>query len=335
LQLIVYRILLANRLEEIALLARAVVAFSFLFACLSLQAQPYPGKPIRLVVPFPPGGGTDVVARTVAPKMAEVLGQTIIVDNRAGAGGNIGAAEVAKAAPDGYTMLLAASTVAVNATLMPNLPFDPLKDFAPVVLLLENQSLLLVHPSSPASNVREFIALAKQKRTTYASSGNGSGAHLAGELFKMMAGVDLVHVPYKGAAPAMNDLIGGHVDSIIIDMSVAMPQVQGGRVKALAIGSAKRFESLPEVPTIAEAGVPGYEIAGLMGFVVPANTPREAIEKLNRAANVALGTPGVRKRLTDLALIPLGGPPERMDDRLRADIEKYGRVVRAAKMKVE
>jgi tripartite-type tricarboxylate transporter receptor subunit TctC len=319
------------------LLARAALALSLVFACVSLQAQPYPGKPIRLVVPFPPGGGTDVVSRALAPKMAEVLGQPIIVDNRPGAGGNIGAAEVAKAPPDGYTMLLAGTTVAVNATLMPNLPFDALKDFAPVVLLLENQSLLLVHPSSPASNVREFIALAKAKpgRVTYASSGNGSGVHLAGEMFKMMAGVDLVHVPYKGAAPAMNDLIGGHVDSIIIDMSVAMPQVQAGRAKALAIGSAKRFESLPDVPTIGDSGVPGYEIAGLMGFVAPSGTPPEAIAKLNAAANAALETPEVRKRLTGLALIPLGGPPEKLDARLRADIEKYGRVVRAANMKVE
>ena len=316
-------------------LARAALALSLVLACASLQAQPYPGKPIRLVVPFPPGGGTDTVSRALAPTMAEALGQPIIVDNRPGAGGNIGAAEVAKAAPDGYTVLLAASTVAVNATLMPSLPFDPLKDFASVVLLLENQSLLLVHPSSPVSNVREFIALAKAKRVTYASSGNGSGAHLAGEMFKMMAGVDLVHVPYKGAAPAMNDLIGGHVDSMIIDMSVAMPQVRAGRAKALAIGSAKRFESLPDVPTISESGVPGYEIAGLMGFVVPAGTPREAIDKLNAAANAALETPEVRKRLTGLALIPLGGPPEKLDARLRGDVEKYGRVVRAAKMKVE
>jgi len=317
------------------------IAHAFLFLLLlgagPAHGQAYPARPIHLIVPFPPGGGTDVVARAVTPPMAALLGQPIVVENRPGAGGNVGAAEVAKAEADGYTLLLAASTVAVNATLMPNLPFDPLKDFDPVVLLLENQSLLLVRNSLPVSSVRDFIALAKKSpgRITYASSGNGSGAHLAGELFKMMAGVDLLHVPYKGAAPAMNDLIGGHVDSIIIDMSVAMPQVEAGRVKALAIGSAHRFETLPDVPTISEAGVPGYEIAGLMGFVVPHGTPRDAVAKLNAAANETLQNPEVRKRLIGLALIPLGGPPERLTERLRSDIDKYGRVVRAAHMQVD
>lgn len=307
------------------------------FVATSAQAQEFPNRPIRLVVPFPAGGGTDVVARAVAPKMSEILGQSIVVDNRAGAGGNVGAELVAKASPDGYTILLAASTVAVNVTLMPDLPFDPRKDFTPIVLLLTNQSVLVVNPKLPAGNVKEFIALAKSKpgTLTYGSSGNGSGAHLAGEMFKIMAGVNLTHVPYKGAAPAMNDLIAGHIDAMIIDLAVAMPQIKGGKIKALAIGSAQRFEALPDVPTISEAGVREYEISGLMGLVAPSGTPREAIARLNDAANRALQTPEVRQQLTTLATIPMGGSPDRLDQVLRADIEKYGRVVREAKMKVD
>jgi tripartite-type tricarboxylate transporter receptor subunit TctC len=301
------------------------------------QAQEFPTRPIRLVVPFPAGGGTDVVARALVPKMSEILGQPIVVDNRAGAGGNVGAELVAKSPADGYTILLAASTVAVNVTLMPNLPFDPLKDFTPIVLLLMNQSALVLNPKLPVNSVQEFVALAKSKpgALTYGSSGNGSGAHLAGEMFKIMAGVNLTHVPYKGAAPAMNDLIAGHIDAMIIDLAIAMPQVKAGRVKALAIGSAQRFEPLVDLPTISEAGVPGYEISGLMGFVAPSGTPRAIIERLNEAANRSLQTPEVRQQLTALATIPMGGPPERLDQVLRADIEKYGRIVRAAKMKVD
>lgn len=308
-----------------------------MFVAASAQAQEFPNKPIRLVVPFPAGGGTDVVARAVAPKMSEILGQSIVVDNRAGAGGNVGAELVAKSPADGYTILLAASTVAVNVTLMPNLPFDPRKDFAPIVLLLTNQSVLVVNPKLPAGNVREFVALAKAKpgTLTYGSSGNGSGAHLAGEMFKIMAGVNLTHVPYKGAAPAMNDLIAGHIDAMIIDLAVAMPQIKAGRIKALAIGSAQRFEALPDVPTISEAGVPDYEISGLMGFVAPTGTPRDVIARLNDAANRSLQTPEVRQQLTALATIPMGGSPERLGEVLRADIEKYGRVVREAGMKVD
>ena len=324
-------------MKERGMSFRWVVVLLAMLASTLAQAQEFPTKPIRLVVPFPAGGGTDVVARVVAPKMSEILGQPIVVDNRAGAGGNVGAELVANAPADGYTILLAASTVAVNVTLMPNLPFDPLKDFTPIVLLLMNQSVLVVNPKLPVNNVQELIALAKSKPggLTYGSSGNGSGAHLAGEMFKIMAGVNLTHVPYKGAAPAMNDLIAGHIDAMIIDLAIASPQVKAGKVKALAIGSAQRFEPLADLPTIAESGVPGYEISGLMGFVAPAGTPRAAIARLNDAANRSLQTPEVRQQLTALATILMGGAPERLDQVLRADIEKYGRVVRTAKMKVD
>jgi tripartite-type tricarboxylate transporter receptor subunit TctC len=299
------------------------------------MAQGFPRGPVRLVVPFPPGGGTDVVARNIAPKMAEELGQPVVIDNRPGAGGNIGAEFVAKAPADGYTILLAASTMAINASLMPNLPFDPLRDFAPIVLLVMNQSAFVVNPKLPVANLQEFIALCRKQRITYGSSGNGSGAHLAGEMFKIMAGVDMVHVPYRGAAPAMNDLIAGHIDAMIIDIAVAMPQIKGGRVKALAVGSAQRFEGLPDVPTISEAGVRGYEISGPMGLVAPAGTPKEAIARLNAAANKALQAPEVQQRLRGLATIPAGGGPERLDQVLRHDIELYRRIVRTANMKID
>jgi len=298
-------------------------------------AQDFPKQAVRLVVPFPAGGGTDVVARTIAPRMSEVLGQPVVIDNRPGAGGNIGAEFVAKANPDGYTVLLAASTMAINASLMPNLPFDPLRDFEPVVLLVMNQSALVVSTRLPVATVQDFLALCRKQRVTYGSSGNGSGAHLAGEMFKIMAGVDMVHVPYKGAAPAMNDLIAGHIDAMIIDIAVAMPQIKAGRVKALAVGSAQRFQGLPDVPTISESGVPGYEISGPMGLVAPAGTPKQVVARLNAAANQALQSPEVRQQLTGLATLPMGGGPERLDQVLRHDIELYGRIVRTANMKID
>jgi tripartite-type tricarboxylate transporter receptor subunit TctC len=315
------------------------IRLAFLLALFSVNAmaQSFPNKPIRLVVPFPPGGGTDVVARAVAPKMSEFLGQAIVVDNRAGAGSNVGTEIVAKSPADGYTMLLVSSANAINATLSPNLPFSLTKDFDPIVLLVMNQSLLVVHPSVPASNVREFLALAKAKPggLTIASSGNGSSAHLGAELFKLMAGVNLLHVPYKGAAPALNDLLGGHANSMLVDIAVAMPHVKAGKVKVLGIGSLRRFEGFPDVPTISESGVPDFEVSGLIGLIAPAGTPKEAIEKIHAAALKSLEVPEVRERLVALATIPMGGPPERLAQVIRGDIDKWARVIRAANLKAE
>jgi tripartite-type tricarboxylate transporter receptor subunit TctC len=310
---------------------------ALLLAASSATAQQFPSKPIRLVVPFPPGGGTDVVARTVAPRMSELLGQTVVVDNRAGAGSNIGTEAVFKSPADGYTMLLVSSANAINATLTPNIAWNLLKDFDPIVLLVMNQSLLVVHPSLPVSNLREFIALAKAKpgSLTIASSGNGSSAHLGAELLKLMAGINLVHVPYKGAAPALNDLLGGHANSMLVDIAVVTPHVKSGKVKVLGIGSPRRFEGLPDVPTIAESGVPDFEVSGLIGLICPAGTPREAIEKINAAAQKALEAPEVRERLTTLATIPMGGPPERLTQVMRADVEKWARVIKSANLKAE
>jgi tripartite-type tricarboxylate transporter receptor subunit TctC len=303
----------------------------------SAFAQPFPSKPIHVVVPFPPGGGTDIVARIVTPRMAEILGQPFIVENRAGAGGNIGAEHVAKSAPDGYTLLVASAATAINTTLVKDLPWDFARDFAPVVLMVVNQHLLAARPSLPASSVKELLALAKATpgKITYASYGNGSSAHLTAELFKMMAGVDLLHVPYKGAAPAVNDVLAGHVDIIFADVAAMLPHVKSGKLKALGIASARRFEGLPEVPTIAESGVPGFEAGGFLGLVAPAGTPADVISALNAAGQKSLAMPEVREKLLALASPPVGGTPEEFGKHIRAEIDKWARVIRAANIKLD
>ncbi|MSP95849.1 MAG: tripartite tricarboxylate transporter substrate binding protein [Betaproteobacteria bacterium] len=310
---------------------RSLLAALLASLAMPVFAQGFPGKPVHIIVPFPPGGGTDVVARAVVPRMQELLGQAIVVENRAGAGGNIGAEFVAKSPADGYTLLVASAATAINTTLTKNLSWDLARDFAPVVLLVLNQSLLAAHPSVPVSNVRELIALAKAKpgQVSYASYGNGSSAHLIGELFKMTAGVDLLHIPYKGAAPAVNDLLGGQVNVIFADVAAILPHVKGGRVKALGIGSARRFDGLPSVPTIAESGVPGFEAGGFLGLVAPAGTPREVVNALNAAAVKSLVTPEVNERLNALASPPVGEAPEYFGRHIRAEIDKWARVIRA------
>jgi tripartite-type tricarboxylate transporter receptor subunit TctC len=314
-----------------------VAALSLALLASGASAQGFPSKPVRIIVPFPPGGGTDVVARTVAPKMQEILGQTVLIENRAGAGGNIGTELVAKSPADGYTLLVASAATAINNTLAKNPGWDLNKDFAPVVLLVLNQSLLAVHPSVPATNVRELIALAKARpgQLTFASYGNGSSAHLIGELFKMMAGVDLLHVPYKGAAPAVNDLLGGQVNLLFGDVAALLPHVKAGKLKSLGIGSARRFGGLPEVPTIAEAGVPGFEGGGFLGLAAPAGTPREAINALNAAALKSLAAPEVNERLNALASPPVGEAPEYFGRFLRGEIDKWARVIRAGNIKAD
>ena len=315
----------------------------YLFAALavvlsgSALAQSYPSKPVRVVVPFPPGGGTDIVARTVTPKMAEILGQPLIIDNRAGAGGNIGTEAVAKSPADGYTLLVASASTAINTTLIPNLPWDLSRDFAPVVLMVVNNHLLAAHPSLPANNVQELLVLARAKPgyITYASYGPGSSAHLTAELFKLMAGVDLLHVPYKGAAPAVNDLLGGQVHIMFADVAALLPHIKSGKLKALGIASAKRFEGLPEVPTIAESGVPGFEAGGFLGLVAPAGTPPAVVNALNAAAQKSLAMPDVRERLIALASPPVGGTPEQFGQHIKREMDKWARVIRAANIKPE
>jgi tripartite-type tricarboxylate transporter receptor subunit TctC len=318
-------------------LRRSLAGLAAAFACSLAFAQAYPAKPIRVLVPFPPGGGTDIVARTVTPKMAEILGQPFIIENRAGAGGNIGTDAVAKSAADGYTLLVASASTAINTTLLLNLSWAFERDFAPVVLMVVNNHLLAAHPSVPANNVRELLALAKAKpgQVTYASYGTGSSAHLTAELFKLMAGVDLLHVPYKGAAPAVNDLLGGQVNIIFADVAAMLSHLKSGKLKALGIGAAKRFEGLPEVPTIAESGVPGFEAGGFLGLVAPAGTPPAVIQALNAAAQKSLALPDVRDRLLALASPPVGGTPEQFASHIQREIDKWARVIRAANIKPE
>ena len=306
-----------------------------LIASHAALAQTWPAKPVRVVVPFPPGGGTDIVARTVTPKMAEILGQQFIIENRAGAGGNIGTDAVAKSPADGYTLLVASASTAINTTLVPNLSWAFERDFAPVVLMVVNNHLLAAHPSVPANNVRELLALARAKpgQVTYASYGTGSSAHLTAELFKLMAGVDLLHVPYKGAAPAVNDLLGGQVNIIFADVAAMLSHLKSGKLKPLGIGSATRFEGLPEVPTIAESGVPGFEAGGFLGLVAPAGTPPAAIQALNAAAQKSLALPEVRDRLLGLASPPVGGTPQQFASHIKGEIDKWARVIRAADIK--
>jgi len=310
---------------------------AILFSGGAALAQSFPTKPVHVIVPFPPGGGTDVVARTVAPKMAELLGQPFVVENRAGAGGNIGTEFVARAAPDGHTLLVASASTAINTTLVRDLPWDFARDFAPVVLLVVNQHLLAAHPSVPVSGVKELVALAKAKpgQVSYASYGSGSSSHLAAELFKMMAGVDLLHVPYKGAAPAITDVLGGQVNVLFADVAPMLVHLKSGKLKALGIASARRFEGLPDVPTISESGVPGFESGGFLGLVAPARTPAAVISALNAAAQKTLAMPDVRERLLALASPPVGGPPEEFQKRIRDEIDKWARVIRAANIKPE
>ena len=313
-----------------------VFLVSMLFASGAALAQAFPAKPVRVVVPFPPGGGTDIVARTVTPKMAEILGQPFVIENRAGAGGNIGTEAVAKSPADGYTLLVASASTAINTTLVPNLSWT-VSDFAPVVLMVVNNHLLAAHRSVPANNVRELLALARAKpgQVTYASYGSGSSAHLTAELFKLMAGVDLLHVPYKGAAPAVNDLLGGQVNVIFADVAAMLSHLKSGKLKPLGIGAAKRFAGLPEVPTIDESGVPGFEAGGFLGLVAPAGTPPAVIQALNAAAQKSLAQPEVRDRLLALASPPVGGTPEQFASHLKREIDKWARVIRAANIKPE
>ena len=313
-------------------LARPITALLLLALPALVSAQGFPKGPVKLIVPFPPGGGSDVVARAIAPKMAEVLGQPVIIENRAGASGNIGTELVAKAPADGQTLLMASAATAIQTTLAKNLAWDLARDFAPVSLLVINQSVLVAHPSVRAASVKELLAFAKVNpgKLSFASYGNGTSAHLAGELFKLLGGVDLLHVPYKGAAPATSDVLGGQVDLLFADVAAVLPHLKAGRLKALGIGSSKRFEGLPEVPTIAEAGLAGYEGGGWLGLVVPAATPREAIAALNAAVSKSLASPEVRERLVALATIPVGNTPAYFGDFLHGEVAKWARVIRVA-----
>ena len=296
-------------------------------------AQTYPSKPIRYVVPFPAGGPLDIVARALGQELNKSWGQPVIVDNRPGAGGNIGADFVAKSPPDGYTIVMGAvSTHAINVTLYSKLPYDPIKDFAPITLITSVPNVLVVHPSVPARNVKELIALAKARpgALNFASGSTGSAGHLAGELFKTMAHVDMAHIPYKGAAPAVVDLMAGQVSLMFDNLASALPNIKAGRVRALAVTTLRRSPMLPELPTISEAGLRGFDVATWFGVLAPAGTPPEIVSKFNAEIVRILNTPAMKERLAALGAEPVGNKPEEFAAFIKAEIPKYARVIKAS-----
>ncbi len=315
------------------------IAAAMLIWSAGVFGQAYPAKPIRLIVPYPPGGGTDFFARLVGAKMSEHIGQPIVVENRPGAATIIGAEAAARATPDGYTVLLADSTtLAVNPSLYKKLPYDPQKDFLPISLTARFAMLLVVNPSlTRAGSVKEFIAEAKRDpgKINFASVGAGTTHHLAMELFKQQTSISLNHIPYKGAAPAVQDLVGGQVPVMFLDLAAGGPQIRAGRIKALAVASARRISALPDVPTVAESGVPGFEAWAWQGLVVPAGTPQEVMARLRAEYSKAVGDPAVRQKLIDAGVEPLTSTPEELAAYIKSETAKWAKVVKEANIKVE
>ena len=306
-------------------------------AASTASAQPYPSRPIRFIVPFAPGGGNDVIARFIGSRLAEAWGQQIVVDNRAGAGGNIAGEIVARSSPDGYTIFMFNSANAIAPNLYQGLAYDPVRDFQPVVLIAISPFALVVHPSTPAHSVRDLIALAKARpgTLTYASGGNGSATHLAADQFKQMAGIDMIHVPYKGAGPAFVDLVAGQVTMYFSSIPPALPHIKSGRVRALGLSSEKRSSLLPDLPTIAESGVKGYESEVSYGIVVPARTSADIVRKLNAEVVRILAEGDARSRLVSQGADVAAGTPQDYARYMRAEIAKWAKVIRASGAKVD
>jgi len=320
------------------------VTYRHLFAAalaampLPAAAQSYPAKAIRYVVPFPAGGPLDIVARALGQELNRSWGQPVIIDNRPGAGGNIGAELVARSPADGYTILMGAvSTHAINVTLYGKLPYDPLRDFAPVTLITSVPNVLVVHPAVPARNVRELIALAKSRpgQLNFASGSTGSAGHLAGELFKTTAGVDMTHIPYKGAAPAVVDLLAGHVSLMFDNLASALPNIKAQRVRALAVTTLRRSPFLPQLPTISESGLKGFDIGTWFGIFAPAGTPPEIVERLNAEITRILGTPAMKERLAGLGAEPQPDTPAQFAAYVKSEMTKYAAIIRQSGAKVE
>ncbi|MBI3373006.1 MAG: tripartite tricarboxylate transporter substrate binding protein [Betaproteobacteria bacterium] len=316
---------------------RAIVALLLAYAA-SPGAQIFPAKPLRLIVPFAPGGGNDTVAREIAQQMSAGLGQQVIVDNRSGAGGIVGAEIAARSAPDGYTLFLGGvGSHAVNPSLHAKLPYDPVKDFAPVALIATAPSVLVVHLTVPASGIAEFTAYARSHpgRINYASNGTGSSAHLAAVLYESMTGVQMVHVPYKGLSPALVDLLGGEVHAMFSSMVAIVPHIKAGRLRALAVTGKQRSPLLPGVPTLAESVAPGYEAGSWYGLLAPAGTPRDVVLRLNAEVAKALRQPDVRNRLAAEGAETIGGTPEAFAAHIRAELLRMGELIRRARIRIE
>ena len=306
-------------------------------ACLPMPtfAQDYPSKPMKIISPYPPGGGTDVMARSLAAKFGERFGQTVTVENRGGASSTIGSAVVAKAPPDGYTMLLTAAGYASVPTLYPNLPYDHVRDLAPVSQLCSGPLILVVHPSMPANSVKELIALAKARpgEINYGSSGTGSFPHLTFELFSVTSGTKFTHVPYKGAGAAQADVLAGRVPAYFMNLISSVPHIRAGKLRALGVSSIQRSSMAPDLPTIAESGLPGFDMTSWYGFMVTAGTPREVINKLHQEVVRALNASDVKERLSTEGLTVVASPPDQFAEFLSREIEKYARVIKAAGIK--
>jgi len=320
-----------RRMSRVALLVAAVV----LAAAMPALAQDYPNRPIRFIVPYPPGGGTDVVARIMSDALAADLGQPIIIDNRGGAAGNVGTDIAAKAAADGYNILFTLSSHTINPKLYDKLPFDVERDFVPISLAALIPQILVVHPSVPANNVQELIALAKANpgKLNYASVGTGSPGHIAGELFKIKTGVDIVHIPYKGGGPAVVDTIGGQVQLLFVSMPAAWQHVKAGKLKAIAVASAKRSVAAPDLPTIAESGVPDYAVESWYGALAPAKTPPAAVARFNAAFAKVLGNPQIKEKLLAQGAEAAPSTQAEMDRVIKEELEKWDLVIKTAKIR--
>ena len=298
----------------------------------------YPARPIRLVVPFPPGGSTDVLARLLAEDLRNDLGQPIIVENRPGAGGNIGGELVARAAPDGYTLLMAAAgPTVINPSLYSKMAYDPAKDLAPISLLVDDHNLMAVNPAVPATDVKSFISWARANpdKVSFGSPGNGTPAHLGGELFNQMAGTTMQHVPYKGSGPAVADLMGGQISMMIDNMPALMPQVKAGKLRALAVASAQRASGAPEIPTVAESGLPGFTVTAWKGLMAPAGTPPPIIAKLNAAVAKVLAQPALRQRLIETGAEPVASSPEACAGRISRDSADWAKLVKSTGARID
>jgi tripartite-type tricarboxylate transporter receptor subunit TctC len=322
-----------------AFMARALIGAALAAgAAAAAAAEPYPGRPIRLVVPYPAGGSNDILARLLAQKLSDALGVTVVVDNRGGASGMIGADIVAKAAANGYTLLLGGtSSLSILPHMYAGLPYNAARDFAPVGLLAVSPNILIAHPSIPVSNVKDLVALAKARpgQLNFALPGLGTQAHIAAEWFRSMARVDIVMVPYKGAAPALVDLLGGQVQLCFVGISSTPQLIRDGKVKALAVTSAKRTPLMPEMPTIAESGLPGFDVDNWYGVVAPTGTPASVIARLNDEMTKILGTPDMKKRFAELGAEALSSTPAQLRDYMRLELAKWGRLVRATGAKAE
>jgi tripartite-type tricarboxylate transporter receptor subunit TctC len=314
------------KFRNVAAAALAVLSIA------AAHAQTYPAKPIRMILPFPPGAPSDLVGRTVAQKMGEQMGQAFVPDNRAGAGGTVGLALVAKALPDGYTILVTSPTIALSPLLYSNLAYDPLKDFAPVARLAKIENVMLVHPSVPVKTLKDFVALARSQpgKLNYGSGGPGTTNHLANELLKSLEKLNLVHVPYKGATVATTALMGGEVDEVIVSVASVLPLIKAGRVKAIAVLSDKRVPTLPNVPTSTEAGYPNFRMSIWYGMMAPANTPREIVARLHREVSKALEDPTLRRQMAAAGMDPWLGSPDDMGKLVRDEMARYAKIIQAA-----